>query len=334
MEKVLVTGARGFLGKKIVKKLLEKNYYVVAFSRTIDQELKDLPIKTISGDITNYEQIYDALKGIDGVFHVASKVGMWGKREDFYKTNVLGTEQLIKACINRKVKKIVYTSTPSVVFGKEDLKGVDESTPYPDHFLTFYAETKAEAEKLIMKANGQGELVTTSLRPHLIYGEEDPNLLPRLTLAAKKKRLKMIGQGTNLVDVIYVDNAADSHIKAYEVLSHGSKNEGKAYFIAQERPVNCWEFINQLLEISGAPMVKRSVPMALAYSVGAVIEVIFSIFRIKRFEPPMTRFIALQLGTSHFFNLANAKNDFGHNPKISIEESLIRMKEKLTTINP
>lgn len=329
MEKVLVTGARGFLGKKIVKKLLEKRYQVVAFSRTIDDELKQLPITTISGDITNYDDIYNALKGIDGVFHVASKVGMWGTKDEFYQTNVLGTEQLIKACINRKVKKLVYTSTPSVVFGKDSLKGVDETTPYPKKYLTHYAETKAQAERLVLEANGQSELVTTALRPHLIYGEDDPNLLPRLALAAKKHRLKMIGLGTNLVDVIYVDNAADSHIKAYEVLCHGSRNEGKAYFIAQERAVNCWEFINQLLEMAGAPKVKRSIPMSLAYAIGAIIEILFTVFKIKKIEPPMTRFIALQLGTSHFFNLSNARNDFGHNPKITIEQSLEIMREKL-----
>lgn len=333
MDLVLVTGARGFLGKKIVKALLAKGHRVVAYSRTIDDELKALPIKTICGDITNFDSIEIALKGVDGVIHTASKVGMWGSYNDFHTTNVIGTENLIKACINRKVKKLVYTSTPSVVFGKDDLRGVDETTPYPEKYLTHYAQTKSAAEKLVLDANGKGELVTTSLRPHLIYGEDDPNLLPRLAEASRSGRLKKVGPGHNLVDIIYVDNAADSHVKAYEILCHGSRNEGKAYFISQERPVYCWEFINQLLEISGAPQATKTIPIWLAYSVGAICELIYRLFKIKSSVPPMTRFVALQLGKSHYFNLSNAKRDFGHNPKITIEQSLEIMKQRMKKIS-
>lgn len=328
METVLVTGARGFLGKKIVKALLKNGHSVKAFSRTIDKELKSLPIQTISGDITNLESMMLALEGVDGVIHTASKVGMWGEYSDFYTTNVIGTENLIKACISNKVKKLVYTSTPSVVFGKDDLCGVDESTPYPKNYLTHYAKTKSIAEKFVLKSNGIGGLVTTALRPHLIYGEDDPNLLPRLAEASRAGKLKRVGPGKNLVDIIYVDNAADSHVKAYEVLSTDSNNQGKAYFISQERPVNCWEFINQLLEISNAPKVCREVPIWLAYTVGSIYELFYGLFRIKRSEPPMTRFVALQLGKSHYFNLINAKKDFGYDPKITIEHSLKLMKSR------
>lgn len=323
--KILVTGATGFLGYHIAEILLSQGHEVINFSRSHTEELERLGVKTIKGNLQNKEEIRNALKDINAVFHVASKVGMWGRWEDFYNINYIGTKNLVDIMKEIGIPSLVYTSTPSVVFGKDSINEGNEDIDYPKEYLSLYAKSKALAEKYVLDQTSEN-FKTTSIRPHLIYGERDKNIIPRLVEAKKKGKLKIIGDGNNLVDIIYVKNAAQAHVDAFKELLADAKNSGKAYFIGQEKPVNLWDFINHILESKGLEHVKKSIPVKRAYTIGAVIEFFLKLFKIFNVHPPMTRFVALQLGTSHYFSHERAKRDFGYSPKVTIEESLERLR--------
>jgi len=322
--KILITGAGGFLGSYIARKLAnDPGYELYSFSRSHYATLDQLGVNQRHGDLKNFADVKKALEGMDAVIHTASQVGMWGRYEDFYATNVTGTENIIKAMRELGIRKLVYTSTPSVAFGKEDLCGVDEKTPYPDNYLTHYAATKSIAEKMVLAANG-AELSTVSLRPHLIFGPGDLNLIPRVIEAQKKGRLKIVGDGNNLVDVTYVENAADAHILALKKLSPESLIAGKAYFLGQG-PVKLWDFTNEILKLAGLPPVTKKISVKAAYVAGFIIESLLKLVGNYDIHPPMTRFVALQLGKSHYFSHHNLEHDLGFKPSISIEEGMKRI---------
>lgn len=321
--KILVTGGGGFLGTHLIYALKKRNFEIVNFSRSLYPHLEKEGIHTIQGDIRNLNDCREALEGIDAIFHVASKVSMWGKWQDFYDINFLGTKNILEAAKEKGIKKFIYTSTPSVVFGNQDLLGVDESTPYPKKSISMYAKSKRLAEEYVLKSNGT-KIKTVALRPHLIFGPGDKNLIPRLISAYKEGRLKKIGLGKNLVDVIFIENAVDAHLLAFDKLE---KVNGEAFFIGQEKPVNLWDFINQLLKINKLGPVKGRVPYSLAYFIGLILECGSILFKKYNWEPPMTRFVAMQLSKSHYFNHSKTKNLLGHIPKISIEQALQIMEK-------
>lgn len=322
--KVLITGAGGFLGSYIAKKLsLDPAYELFSFSRSHYANLEQLGVHQRHGDLKNYTDVKSALEGMDAVIHTASQVGMWGRYDDFYATNVTGTENILRAMKELSIGQLVYTSTPSVAFGKEDLCGVDEQTPYPSEYLTPYAATKSIAEKMVLAANSK-KLSTVSLRPHLIFGPGDLNLIPRVIEAQKKGRLKIVGDGNNLVDVTYVENAADAHILALKKLSPDSLIAGKAYFLGQG-PVKLWDFTNEILKLAGLPPVTKKISVKAAYTLGFIIESLLKLIGKYDIHPPMTRFVALQLGKSHYFSHHNLENDLGFKPAISIKEGIARL---------
>lgn len=324
--KVLVTGAGGFLGGYIARDLIASGYEVYSFSRSKYPALEKMGVTQRQGDLSKYDDVEAALVGMDAVIHTASQVGMWGRYEDFYKTNVTGTENIIRACHKWHIHKMVYTSTPSVAFGEESLCNANESIDYPDRYLSMYAETKAIAEKLVMLANG-GSLATVSIRPHLIFGPGDMNLVPRVVEAAKKGKLKIIGDGENLVDVTYVENASLVHLLALEELSPESPIAGKAYFLGQG-PIKLWDFTNELLKRSGEKPITKKISFKLAYFIGFMIETVLKLIGKYDIHPPMTRFVALQLGKSHYYSHENIERDLSYKPKFTIEEGLDRLFAK------
>jgi 2-alkyl-3-oxoalkanoate reductase len=319
--KVLVTGAGGFLGTHIAKKLLDEGHIVHNLSRGSYSHLDKLGVISFKGDLQDKESIRPSLEGVDAVIHTASKVAMWGKWEDFYNINVVGTQNLVELCREQKISKIVYTSSPSVVFGDESLEGVDETVSYPEESYSMYAKSKAIAEKWILD-QADSTLKILSLRPHLIYGPGDQNLFPRLIEAAKKGKLKRVGDGTNKVDVIYVENAAMAHLNALEKLETNPEVNGKAYFLGQESPVVLWDFIDKILDMANAPRPTKQISFNKAFKIGSVIEKSLKLVGVYNVHPPMTRFVALQLSKSHWFDHTNASRDLGFTPQISIEDGL------------
>jgi 2-alkyl-3-oxoalkanoate reductase len=326
--RILVTGGGGFLGTWIIKELLKNPTYLVTnFSRHNYTHLEDLGVPTIRGDISKMDDVEHALsQGFDAIFHVASLVGMWGKPEVFDSINISGTENLLSMAKKYGVKRFVYTSSPSVVFGRGGHAGADETLAYPTTHLCHYPRTKAIAEKMVLEANA-GDFCTTALRPHLIWGPGDQNLLPRVIQKAREGKLKIIGMGENQVDIIYVEEAARAHVMAFEKLTPGSSVCGQAYFLGQG-PIKLWQFIDQVLKLAEAPGIEKSLNLKIAVMIGKVMEALWKIAGLYSPEPPLTEFVALNLGTDHWFSHDKALRDFGWKPEISTEEGLKRLFAK------
>ena len=326
--KALVTGGGGFLGLAIVRRLVERGTTVCTFSRQRHDELDALDVEQRQGDLADEAAVSKAVAGCDVVFHVAAKPGIWGPYEDYHRTNFIGTRNVIAACREHGVARLVYTSSPSVVFDGRDMEGVDESVPYPSRFATHYPRTKAAAEQLVRAANDE-QLGTVSLRPHLIWGPGDNHLLPRLVAGARTGQLRRIGRATKLVDTIYIDNAAEAHLLAAEKLAPRSVVAGKVYFISQGEPVDVWEMINRLLEAAGAPTVQRSIPQRVALTLAWGFENVYRLLH-RPGEPRLTRFVVEELCTSHWFDLSAARRDLGYRPTVSISEGLHRLRGHLS----
>lgn len=323
----LVTGANGFLGRYIVEQLLARGDRVRAIVRRDAPELAALGAEIAHGDVRDLPSLFTASKGIDTVFHVAAVAGIWGPWKHYFETNVRGTVHVLEACLRNKVPKLVFTSSPSVTFAGGDQCGVDESVPYPEKYLCYYPQTKAMAEEFVLNGNCS-EIQTVALRPHLIWGPRDQHLIPRLLDRARSGKLRYVGDRKNLVDAVYVENAAAAHLQAADALTPGSPVCGKAYFITNDEPVNCWEWIDKILALANLPPVKKGISTRGAYVAGAAMEALWTLLR-RTNEPRMTRFLALQLGTSHWFDIAAAKRDFGYQPKISMAEGMRRLAAAL-----
>jgi nucleoside-diphosphate-sugar epimerase len=323
--KALVTGGGGFLGGAIVRALKARGHEVRSFSRGHYPQLTALGVEEFQGDLTDPTAVAAAAEGCYLVFHVAAKAGIWGPYEEYYRANVTGTENVIAACRKHHISRLVYTSSPSVVFDGRDMEGVNESVPYPKHYETHYPNTKAQAEQLVLLANSVN-FATTALRPHLIWGPGDNHLIPRLLARARAGQLRRVGDRPNRVDSIYVDNAAQAHVLAAEKLVPGSANAGKAYFISQGEPVPLWDLINRILAAAGLPPVEKQISSGMAYAAGTVLEWVHGALRLRG-EPRMTRFLARELSTAHWFDISAARRDFGYVPSISIAEGLERLQQ-------
>jgi nucleoside-diphosphate-sugar epimerase len=327
--RILVTGGGGFLGTWIIKELLRKypTSMVTNFSRHSYEHLEAMAVPTIRGDISKIEDVERALElGFDAIFHVASLVGMWGKRENFDRINLLGTENLLKVAKKFNVTRFVYTGSPSSVFGVGGHAGADESMAYPKRHLGHYPRTKALAEQMVLAANDLS-FHTVSLRPHLIWGPGDQHLIPRLLKQARAGKLKIVGSGENQVDVIYVEEAAKAHVLAFEKLTTGSPVCGQAYFLGQG-PIRLWDFIQEVLRRAEIDPPESSINIKLAYVMGWIFEKIWTLAGIYSPEPPVTRFVALNMGVDHWFSHDKAIRDLGWIPEITIEEGMNRLFAK------
>jgi nucleoside-diphosphate-sugar epimerase len=323
----LVTGGGGFLGSAIVRRLVARGDRVRSLSRRHYPELETLGVVQYQGDVADPGVVDQAAAGCDVVFHTAAKAGIWGPRDEYQTVNVEGTLRVLAACRRHGIARLVYTSSPSVVFNGQDMEGVDETVPYPAHFEAHYPRTKAEAERLVRDANGP-TLATVALRPHLIWGPGDNHLVPRLIARARAGRLRRLGKRSPLIDSIYIDNAADAHLQAADHLAPGATPAGRAYFLSQGEPVPLWDLVNRILDAAGLPPVTRRVPAWLAYTAGWVLEGIYGLCR-RQDEPPMTRFLARELSTAHWFDIGAARRDLGYEPAVSIDEGLRRLKKSL-----
>lgn len=320
MKRILVTGGGGFVGTAIVRMALAQGLECQVLGRNSYPAIVALGASSLVGDIGDYRQVAAACQGVDTVFHVAALAGIWGKWDDYFRTNVQGSENVIRACRENGIRRLVYTSTPSVVFNGRDIVAGDESLPYATRFLCHYARSKVMAERMVLAAN-DGRLLTCALRPHLIWGPGDPHLLPRLLAQGRKKALRIVGDGRNKVDISYIDNVAHAHLLAGRNLATSATAAGKAYFISQGRPVELWPWLNSVFADAGIPPVRSRIPLALAYGLGALLEICHHLTAPAK-EPRMTRFVAEQLARTHYFSLENAERDLGYAPLVTTESGM------------
>lgn len=328
---VLVTGYGGFLGTEIVHQLLRAGHRVRGLGRSTYPHLGDLDIESVRGDVTDVRTVMQATAGVDAVIHTAAKAGVWGDWHSYYSINTQGTLNVLRACKELGVRVLVYCSSPSVTFDGTDQQGIDESAPYPQRWLCHYPHTKALGEQAVLANHHPPRLWTAALRPHLIWGEHDPHLFPRLIDRARSGKLRIVGDGTNLMDTVHVVNAAYAHLCALHTLWDEARADlagpagGRAYFITQDVPVNCWDWVATVLDIAGAPPPRKKISFSAAWSLGLALEGAYWLAR-KKNEPPMTRFVAAQLAKHHFFNIRAAKDLLGYNPLLSEAEGLSRLR--------
>ncbi|RPJ09114.1 MAG: NAD-dependent epimerase/dehydratase family protein [Deltaproteobacteria bacterium] len=325
--RVLVTGGGGFLGGAIVQMLRERGDEVCSFSRGEYPRLATLGVQQYRGELGDSEAVARAAKGCELVFHVAAKAGIWGCYRDFYQANVVGTKNVIAACRSNQIDRLVYTSSPSVVFDGSDVEGGNETLPYPSRYEAHYPATKALAERLSLEANS-AELAVTALRPHLIWGPGDNHLVPRILAKGRAGKLRRIGTRPNLVDTVYIDNAARAHLLAADKLSPGSVVAGRCYFISNGEPLPLWEIVNHILAAADIPPVTRSISPKVAVMFGGICEGLWNVLRLSG-EPPMTRFVAHELASAHWFDISAARRDFGYHPEVSIHDGLLRLRHWL-----
>ncbi len=319
----LVTGAGGFLGQYLVEQLLDAGWQVRALARGNYPALQRPGVERVCVDLRHRESTIAACRNQDVVFHAAGVAGIWGPWQHYYEINTLGTQHIIDGCRQAGVPRLIYTSSPSVTFDGRDQCHVDETAPYPKHWLCAYPQTKALAEQAVLAAN-DAQLATCSLRPHLIWGPRDGHLIPRLLDRARRGQLRRVGDGQNLIDITYVENAATAHLQAAAALTPGGPTSGRAYFISQGQPVNCWQWIDEILAMVNLPPVRSSISTAAAWQIGRLLEWKHRLLRLPD-EPRMTRFLAAQLGRSHYFQIDRARQDFGYAPAISTSDGMRRL---------
>lgn len=326
---ILVTGGSGFLGGAVVRRLVARGEAVRSLQRQDSPALRELGVDVVRADLADRDAVIQAAKGCDAVIHIAAKTGVWGPYADYYRANVLGTRNVLEACAANGIRRLVYTSTPSVIHAGGDVEGVDESVPLATHFETAYPATKADAERLILAANGP-ELGTVILRPHLIWGPDDPQLTARILARGKAGRLRLVGNGLKRIDSIYIDNAVDAHLLALDRVAPGAGCAGKAYFITQGEPMPQRDLINGILKAGGLPPCEKSISPKAAYAIGLVMEIIWRALN-RQDEPLMTRFVAKQLATAHWYDISAAKRDLGYEPAISVTQGLQILEKSLRT---
>ena len=322
--KALVTGGGGFVGRYLIDLLLAEGWQVRSYSRSRYDYLP-APVEQIKADLSDQLALNEAVLGCDVVFHVAAKAGVWGCYADYHQSNVVGTEHVLSACLAGGIEHLIYTSTPSVIYSSGGVEGLDESAPYPSHFKSHYARSKAEAEQRVLAQYGKG-LNTLALRPHLIWGPQDPHFIPRFKQKSQSGSLRLIGAGDCLVDHIYVENAAWAHLCAARALISNAAVGGRAYFLSQNKPMAIGQLIDGLLRSVGEPPVTKQIPLWLAKIAGAGVEEFYRAAGIAA-EPPLSRFLVDQLSTPHWFDCSASARLLSYQPRVSTEEGFLRLQQ-------
>ena len=315
MEKVLVTGAYGFLGKYLIAELTENGYGVVAFGRKQEEldRLTGKNIETYRGDFCNREDIVNASKGVDYIIHVGALSTVWGKRDDFINTNVNGTKNVLDACRQNGVKRLVYVSSPSIYSGKADRLNIDEDDFDENNKLNYYIESKILAEKEIRKT----DVPFVIIRPRGLFGIGDTSIIPRLINANRKIGVPLFNNGKNIVDITCVENVA----LALRLAIESDSAVGGTYNITNGEPREFKSILEELFVQIDEPPKYLKISLNLMYGVASTIEFFYKLFRIYK-EPLLTKYNICTLGYSQTLNIEKAKRDLHYLPKMTLSEGI------------
>lgn len=324
--RVIVTGCSGFLGGEIARQLIDAGQDVVGLSRRETPDLVRRGMEHHRGDLLDETYVHRVITDADVVIHTAAVAGVWGSWDHFFQNNVIASRHVLNACREANVSQLIYTSSPSVTFDGGDQRDIDESVGYPATWMCHYPHTKSIAEREILAADSTDGLRTVALRPHLIWGPGDPHLIPRVLDRARSGRLRIVGDGKNVIDTVHVINAAAAHLDAMNAIAERPEvSAGRAYFITQDEPVDCWDWIGRLCETHGVTPPTKSISFAMAFRIGGMLETLYRVTK-RSSEPPMTRFVAAQLAKDHSFDISAAKERLGYRPRITMEEGLRQLR--------
>lgn len=318
-KKILITGVTGFLGSKLALKLYSLGYTIYGIGRNLKkgQELQNKGIIFKAINILNENAINEATKNIDYIVHCAAKSTLWGKWDDFYNTNVIGTKNIIKASKINNIKRLIHISSPSIYFCFSDRLNIQENDVLPKKKVNFYAETKYLAEIEIDKASSEG-LNTITLRPRGIFGVGDTSIFPRLIKANNKRFIPKTRNKKLYIDITHVDNVVESIILA---LSAPNDCCGEKYNITNDEPIELYTFINKLIKGLGYKCNFKGIPYWFLYIIACFEEIKNKIFSPNK-EPIFTKYSLGLISYSQTLNIDKAKNKLNYKPIKSIDESL------------
>lgn len=321
--RVLVTGGSSLIGAGVAAALVARGDDVTVQQRSRSAALAQLDVRQELGDIRDPDVVQTAADGCDAIVHLAAKVGVVGEWEEYRSINVDGTRNVIAAAQRRGIGRVVHVSSPSVAHGGEPIIGGGADEPVLGRRRAWYPESKAMAEIDALRA-ASDELGVVAIRPHLVWGPGDTQLVGRIVERAAAGRLALVGGGRALVDTTYIDNAVDALVAALDSVVPGAPCSGKAYVVSNGEPRTIRELVEGICRAAGVPFEPRSVSLRVGRSVGAAVERIWPLLR-RDDEPPLTQFLAEQLGTAHWFDPRPARDDLGWTPSVSIDDGLARL---------
>ncbi len=320
--RVLVTGASGLLGGGVATALAARGDDVTVLQR----RPSGLGLREVLGEITDPVAVACAAEGCDSVIHLAAKVNVTGRWADYHRINVEGTDTLLAACRDADVSRMVFVSSPSVAHAGSSLVGADAGAADPEHARGHYARSKAMAELKALDADARNDFAVVAIRPHLVWGPGDTQLVERIGRRARAGRLPIIGSGAPLVDTLYIDNAVDAMVAA---LDQCHEARGRALVVTNGEPRPIGEILSRWALATGAPAPSRHIPSGLARLTGSAVDAVTAVRQRLGHDllsdPPLTRFLAEQLSTAHWFDQRRTRDALGWSPRISLEEGFPRL---------
>ena len=318
--KVLVTGATSMIGVATAQELLRRGHEV----RVLQRGDSPLDVEVIRGDIRDSHLVARAVIDCDVVIHAAAKVGLVGRYADFYDVNVAGTNNVVTAAVNSGCRGIVYVSSPSVSYSRVPVNG-ESAPPATDDVIGHYSKTKSIAERMVL---AERRIATVAIRPHLVWGPGDTQLVGRIVERAQHNRLALVNHGEAVVDTTYIDNVADALVAAAERIGVINELSGKALVVSNGEPRTVASLVQAICQAANVPYAPRTVGLRAAVTLGVVIE---TLFKLKpSAEPPLTKFTAYQLGISHWFDISETKQLLQWTPRISLDEGFEELKKSFS----
>lgn len=321
MKKVLVTGATGFLGKYIIEELVSHDYQVIAFGRNeeIGRSLESENVTFFKGDLTDIESLLDACEHSDLVVHAGALSTVWGKWSDFYKSNVLGTANVLDVCRSAQIERLVYISSPSIYAAAKDQLAIKEDEAPEKNDLNYYISSKIEAEKLF---DYYPDVHSIILRPRGLFGIGDTSVLPRVISLSQKIGIPLIKDGSQLVDMTCVENVALAVRLALET----EIANGQVYNITNGEPRTFKSLIEEALTGLDVPVRYKRIPASLLAVTATSLEWLYKTLHVSK-EPIMTRYTYYLMRYSQTLDISKAKKELGYKPKISISEGIAKYVE-------